>query len=118
MKCCKCYESSDSFRRLVHFVRALLAGCAPRIDSLSHCLAFVAAAAPDRHHDRSDIRTGSGVALSASPPARVAKGRVPPLMVTPPGERHGSVMGTLINIQSIVLPLECTWLVFQTLISA
>ena len=79
----------------MHFVRALLAGCAPGINSLSPCLAFVAAAAPDRHHDRSDIRAGSGIALSASPPAWVAEGRVPRLTVTPPGERRGSVLGKL-----------------------
>ena len=76
------YESTDYFRRLVHFVCAVLAGRAARFDSFSSCLALVLAVATYRCHDECGICVDSDLTVFASPSARIAKVWVPHLSDT------------------------------------
>jgi len=69
---CEC-ESSDSIRRMVHSVHALLAHRAAGIASSSPRLASVLTVAAYWRHDQCSAGAGSGSALSAGPSARMAE---------------------------------------------
>jgi hypothetical protein len=64
---------------VVHFVRAVLAGCAVCVDSFSICLAFVLTLAAYRDHDGGSIRAGSDFTLIACARVGLAKVWVPSL---------------------------------------
>lgn len=58
---------------MVHFVRALLAGCVVGVDSFPICLALVAAIPAYRDHDAGCIRADSDATVSAGTCAGLAR---------------------------------------------
>ena len=63
----KNYENTGSVGRLVHPVRALLTFDGACVDSVSVCLAGVAASASGRNHDGSGICAAPGFVVSPGP---------------------------------------------------